>query len=234
MTSSPETEARILLIEDEAQIRRFLRISLEAHHFMVSEARLGEDGLALCTAERPDIVILDLGLPDIDGHEVLKRLREWSTIPVIVLSVRADEAGKVAALDAGADDYVTKPFGISELMARIRVALRSQRSPKTNVAIVEFGDVMVKLATRQVLRNGHEVGLSQKEYELLRLLLTHGDQVLTHRQILKMVWGPAHEDDTHYLRVLVSHLRRKLGDDPTRPRRILTVQGVGYRFVATP
>lgn len=234
MACPPEPGARILLIEDESQIRRFLRISLEAHQFSVCEARLGKEGLALCAAETPDLVILDLGLPDMDGQEVLKRLREWTAVPVIVLSVRADEAGKVAALDAGADDYVAKPFGISELMARIRVALRPQKPVKAASALIEFGDIVVNLAARQVLRNGCEIGLSQKEYELLRLLLNHRGQVLTHKQILTAIWGAAHEEDTHYLRVLVGHLRRKLGEDPARPQRILTVQGVGYRFASAP
>lgn len=228
--SSPEANPRILLVEDEAQIRRFLRISLEAHKFRVSEARLGEEGLSLCATLQPDLVILDLGLPDMDGREVIKRLREWSGVPVIVLTVRGDEAGKVAALDAGADDYVTKPFGISELMARIRVALRPRGMPRMDTAVVEFGDVTVNLATRQVLKQGVEVGLSQKEYELLRLLLGHRDQVLTHKHILTAIWGQTHGEDTHYLRVLIGHLRRKLGEDPTRPRHIVTVQGVGYRF----
>lgn len=232
MAASPEHRARILLIEDEAQIRRFLRISLEAHNFSVSEARLGEEGLALCAQVHPELVILDLGLPDLDGQEVIRRLREWADVPIIVLSVRTDEREKVSALDAGANDYVTKPFSISELMARIRVVLRWRQAPAGQPAVFEFGDLVVNLATREVLKGGREVGLSRKEYELLRLLLTHRDQVLTHKQILAAIWGAAHQQDTHYLRVLIGHLRRKLGEDLARPQRILTVQGVGYRFSA--
>lgn len=230
MTESTAAVQRILVVEDEAQIRRFLRISLEAHRFAVEEARLGEHGLVLARTWRPDLVVLDLGLPDIDGQEFISRLREWSAVPIIVLSVRADEGRKVAALDAGANDYVTKPFGISELMARIRVLLRQSAAPAPERVVLSFGDLAIDLATRRVVREGVEVGLAKKEYELLHLFATHSDQVLTHKQILTAIWGPKHTADTHYLRVLVGHLREKIGDDPAHPRHIVTVQGVGYRF----
>ncbi len=224
-------QGRVLLIEDEAQIRRFLRISLEAHGFEVREARLGTDGVALAAAEPTDLVILDLGLPDIDGREVITRLREWSTVPIIVLSVRSDEEQKVMALDAGANDYVTKPFGISELMARIRAALRGRRDVEADEsALYRMGELEVDFAKRAVLLGGETLSLSRKEYELLRLFIAHAGQALTHRQILTAIWGKAHTDDTHYLRVLVGHLRQKLNDDLTRPRYIVTIPGVGYRF----
>lgn len=224
-------KGRILIIEDEAQIRKFLRISLVAHGFAIGEARLGEDGLAVCAAEPPDLVILDLGLPDIDGLELISRLREWSTVPIIVLSVRSDEAEKVQALDRGANDYVTKPFGISELMARIRALLRSRTTPVRDEAAFRFDDLEIDLSRRKVKVAGCDVHLSRKEYKLLRLLATHAGQVLTHQQILREVWGPAHATDTHYLRVLIGHLRQKLGDEPSRPRYIVTEQGVGYRLI---
>jgi two-component system KDP operon response regulator KdpE len=220
----------ILVIEDDAQIRKFLRISLEAHGYIVNEARLGEEGLELCAAQQPDLVILDLGLPDMDGQEVIERLREWSRVPVIVLSVRASEHGKVEALDAGANDYVTKPFGIGELMARIRVVLRSAAATNTTPTVFESRGLRVDLAQREVRVDGLPVHLSKKEYKLLRLLIASHGQVMTHQQILREVWGPAQQNETHYLRVLVGQLRQKLGDDPMRPRFILTVQGVGYRL----
>ncbi|HYQ70295.1 MAG TPA: response regulator [Gammaproteobacteria bacterium] len=223
----------ILVVEDEAQIRKFLRISLEAHGYAVQEARLGEDGLEHCATAGPDLVILDLGLPDMDGQDFISRLREWSQVPVIVLSVRASEREKVLALDAGANDYVTKPFGISELMARIRVVLRSNEGATSSPTVFESQGLRVDLVLREVSIDGVPVHLSRKEYDLLRMLVSHSGQVLTHQQILREVWGPTHEDETHYLRVLVGQLRQKLGDDPTRPRFIVTVQGVGYRFAVT-
>lgn len=220
----------ILVVEDEAQIRKFLRISLEAHRYTVHEARLGEEGLALCAAQPPDLVILDLGLPDMDGQEFIARLREWSGVPIIVLSVRADETQKVAALDAGANDYVTKPFGISELMARIRVVLRDARQPLETQRLFESRGLRVDRSLREVSVDGRPIHLTKKEYELLRLLIASPGQVLTHQQILRAVWGPAHQEETHYLRVLMGQLRSKLGDDPAHPRFIITVQGVGYRL----
>lgn len=225
--------SKILLVEDEAQIRKFLRISLEAHGFTVLEARLASDGLNLAADEKPDLVILDLGLPDMDGKDFITRLREWSVMPIIVLSVRSDEAEKVEALDAGANDYVTKPFGISELMARIRAMLRmrSEEIKAEDSSVFESGELRVDLATRTVTMDGKLVQLSRKEYDLLKLLVNHAGQVLTHQQIMRMIWGPSREEETHHLRVLIGHLRQKLGDQPTRPRYILTEQGVGYRLL---
>lgn len=226
MNSGPDT---ILLVEDDAPIRRFLRISLEAHHFRVLETRLGEEGLALCADHNPVLVVLDLGLPDIDGQTFISRLRSWSGVPLIVLSARSDEQQKVQALDAGADDYVTKPFGVAELMARIRALLRNRfESPAP--AVFEVGELRVDPGRREVTLAGEPVHLSRKEYELLLLLISQPGKVLTHRQILTEIWGPAHVEDTHYLRVLVGHLRQKLGEDSSRPRHILTQQGVGYRL----
>jgi two-component system KDP operon response regulator KdpE len=222
----------VLIVEDDAQIRKFLRISLEANGFEVHETRRGQEGIDLCGTLAPDVVILDLGLPDVDGHEVIRRIREWSAIPVIVLSARADEHEKVLALDSGANDYVTKPFSITELMARLRVMLRTAADAgSAGRSRYQHGDLDVDLVRRQVFRDGQEQHLSRKEYDLLRLLVTNAGQVLTHEQILRAVWGPSHSEDVHYLRVLVGNLRQKLGDDPTRPRYIHTVQGVGYRLI---
>ena len=225
---------RILVVEDEAQIRKFLNISLQAHGYRVDEARLGEEGLAVCASEPPDLVILDLGLPDIDGQHFITRLREWSAIPIIVLSVRASEKEKVQALDAGANDYVTKPFGINELMARIRSVLRSNQVTETASTVFEAQGLRVDVLQHEVAVDGVSIHLSRKEFELLRILISHPAQVLTHQQILREVWGPAQQNETHYLRVLVGQLRQKLGDDPTNPRFIVTVQGVGYRLAIQP
>jgi len=186
--------------------------------------------LALCATAQPHLVILDLGLPDLDGQQFISRLREWSNVPIIVLSVRADETQKVAALDAGANDYVTKPFGISELMARIRVVLRDTRQSTATQSLFESQGLQVDLSQRKVSVDGNPIHLTKKEYELLRLLIAQPGQVLTHRQILGEVWGPAQQEETHYLRVLVGQLRNKLGDDPANPRFVITVQGVGYRL----
>jgi len=224
------TQQTIMVVEDEAQIRKFLRISLEAHHYRVIETRLGEEGLSLCMEQPPDLIILDLGLPDLDGQEFIRRLREWSPVPIIVLSVRADEGQKVAALDAGANDYVTKPFGISELMARIRVVLRDSGPSAEARRVFESRGLKVDLSLREVSVDGKPVHLTRKEYELLHLLIASPGQVLTHQEILRAVWGPARQEETHYLRVLVGQLRGKLGDDPANPRFIVTVQGVGYRL----
>lgn len=228
MTQS--TPGSILLIEDDPHIRKFLRISLEAHGFLVDEARLAADGLALCAAQPPDLVILDLDLPDMDGKELIQRLRDWSQLPIIVLSVRSDEEEKVAALDAGANDYVTKPFGISELMARVRALLRGGGRPAEE-SIFERMGLRVDLATRNVSVHGQRVALSRKEYALLKLFITHPEQVLTHQRIMREIWGERHDDEIHHLRVLIGHLRQKLGDKPTRPRYIVTEQGVGYRLL---
>jgi two-component system, OmpR family, KDP operon response regulator KdpE len=223
----------ILLVEDDPHIRKFLRISLEAHGFTLLEARQAADGLSLCAEQKVDLVILDLGLPDMDGQQFIRRLREWSSTPLLVLSVRSDEAEKVTALDSGANDYVTKPFGISELMARIRVLLRNaDDSRDESGAVYEHGGLRVDLATRTVSVKGKLIHLSRKEYSLLRMLVGHPDRVLTHQQIIREIWGANREDETHHLRVLIGHLRQKLGDQPTRPRYILTVQGVGYRLLS--
>jgi two-component system KDP operon response regulator KdpE len=227
MNTTPHT---ILVIEDEAQIRKFLRISLEAHGYTVLEARLGEDGLKLCAQTHPHVVILDLGLPDMDGQKVILRLREWSQVPIIVLSVRASEAEKIRALDAGANDYVSKPFGIGELMARIRALLRQYEEQPSTPTIFDSQGLRVDLAQHEVSVDSTPVHLSKKEFALLRLLIAYRSQVLTHQQILRELWGPARQGETHYLRVLVGQLRQKLGDDPARPRFIVTVQGVGYRL----
>ncbi len=220
----------VLIVEDDAPIRRFLRISLEAHGYAVREARRGAEGLELCRDDTPDLVILDLGLPDMDGQAFIPRLREWSSVPIIVLSVRSYEEEKVAALDAGADDYVTKPFGISELMARIRAVSR-QRGRTPESSLLQAGELRIDLACHEVRLGEQTIHLSRKEYDLLKLFVTEPDRVLTHRHLLRQLWGPSHSDDTHYLRVLVGHLRQKLGDEPSRPRFIVTVQGVGYRFI---
>lgn len=221
---------RILLIEDDPQIRKFLRISLEANGYDVDESRLGEEGLARSAAQSPQLVVLDLGLPDMDGRQVIMRLREWSTVPLIVLSVRAEDAEKVAALDAGADDYVTKPFSVSELIARIRALLRKSSQLPADRRGLRCGELEIDLIGRRTRLHGTELTLTRKEYALLRLLASQSGKVLTHRQILSEIWGPAHLADVHYLRVLVGHLRQKLGEDPSATRFVHTVQGVGYRF----
>jgi two-component system KDP operon response regulator KdpE len=224
----------ILVIEDEAQIRKFLRISLEAHGYVVYEARLAAEGLRLCAEAKPSLLILDLGLPDMDGQQLIRRIREWSQVPIIVLSVRESETDKVQALDAGANDYVTKPFGIGELMARIRAMLRDTEEHDAESPLFEADGLAVDLAQRTVRVDGREIRLSRKEFELLRLLILQRGKVLTHQYILRHVWGDAQRDETHYLRVLVGQLRHKLGDEPTHPRFIVTVQGVGYRLAAHP
>ncbi|MFA6545114.1 MAG: response regulator [Limisphaerales bacterium] len=219
-----------LVIDDEPQIRRLLRLTLEAHGYRVFEAATGQEGLLEAAQRRPEVVLLDLGLPDLDGVEVLKRLREWSHVPVLVLSVRDREDDKIAALDAGADDYVTKPFASGELLARLRVAQRRAR-PGPEEAVFRSGEVEVDLARRVVLRKGREVKLTATEYALLALLVRHAGRVLTHRQLLKEVWGPNAVEHTHYLRVYVAHLREKLEADPAKPELIRTEPGVGYRLI---
>jgi two-component system KDP operon response regulator KdpE len=221
--------AHILVIDDEPQIRKFLRISLGANGYQVSEAANASAGVELAAEGKPDLIILDLGLPDLDGQEAISTIRQASSIPIIVLSVRAGEMDKVEALDRGADDYVVKPFGIAELMARVRVALRQKPTGEEQDVLV-IGPVRMDFERRLVTRNGEEVHLSKREYELLRYLAASPDHVLTHRNILKAVWGPAHGDDTAYLRVYINQLRQKLEADPTAPRLILTEPGVGYRL----
>ena len=221
----------ILIVDDEPQIRKFLRISLAAHGYAVVEAARGEDGIAKCAADQPALVILDLGLPDLDGRRVIKRIREWSEVPIIVLSVRAAEQEKVAALDAGANDYLTKPFGIAELLARVRAALRARRGDEDDQTEIAAGDLVVNIPDRRVKVAGREVKLTRKEFDLLRLLAQNAGRIVTHREILRQLWGPAHEEETHYLRIYVGHIRQKLGDDPTNPRYIENEPGVGYRFL---
>jgi two-component system, OmpR family, KDP operon response regulator KdpE len=224
-----EPGLRVLVIDDERAIRRFLRVSLSAHGHKVFEAETGQEGLASATGNRPDVIILDLGLPDLDGVEVTTRLREWTQTPIIVLSVRDREEAKIAALDAGADDYLTKPFGVGELLARIRVAIRHATRPEDE-PVFTSGDLKVDLTRRLVTVAGREISLTPTEYDLLRALVAHVGTVITHRQLLRQVWGMAYEQDAHLLQVNVSNLRRKLEPDPARPRFIQTEPGVGYRL----
>ncbi len=234
-TAPPPASApppRILVIDDEPQIRRFLDISLRAQGYVVALAESGRAGLAELAAHGADLVVLDIGLPDLDGHDVLAELRQWSQVPVIMLTVRDGEAEKVAALDGGANDYVTKPFGVQELMARIRSLLRARIAPAdTAMALFDDGHLHVDLGRREVTLDGEPVALSRKEFALLALLLQHAGRVVTQPQLLRELWGPTHQDDTHYLRILVGKLRQKLGDDATAPRYIATEPGVGLRFV---
>jgi len=222
----------ILVIDDEPQIRRLLRITLEAHGYRMTDATTGGAGIVEAAQSRPEAILLDLGLPDLDGLTVLQRLREWSRVPVIVLTVRDREEDKIAALDAGADDYVTKPFGTGELLARLRTALRHAQ-PVDTTAVFRSGALEVDLATRTVRHRDAEVRLTPIEYALLRLLVTHAGKVLTHRQLLTEVWGPKAIEQTHYLRVHIAHLREKLETDPGQPELIRTESGIGYRLVPT-
>lgn len=224
----------VLVIDDEAQIRKFLRISLCAQGYRVLEAGSGREGLEQAALGRPDLVVLDLGLPDLDGQQVLRELREWSQVPVLVLSVRAGEGEKVQALDAGANDYVTKPFGIQEFLARVRVLLRQGLADQLPVAQVRTGALLVDLAYRRVQLAEQEVALTRKEYAVLALLARHLGRVVTQQQLLKDVWGPSHAEDSHYLRIVIGHLRQKLGDDPAAPTFIVTEAGVGYRLREQP
>jgi len=222
------TNQRILVVDDEAPIRRYLRAALSAQGFNVYESASGEEALQAVLSHRPDIIILDLGLPDIDGIEVTRRLREWSQTPIIILSVRESEQDKIAALDAGADDYLTKPFGTGELLARMRVALRKQSSA-ANEPVFESKGLSVDFARRLVTANGQEVQLTPTEYDLLKILVTHAGKVITHHQLLRQVWGDGY-DDMHILRVNISNLRGKIEPDPSRPTYIHTEPGVGYRL----
>jgi two-component system, OmpR family, KDP operon response regulator KdpE len=225
--------AVILIIDDEAQIRRFLRITLEANGYQVHEAKTGQEGLSEAHQLRPDLVILDLGLPDMDGSIVLQKLREWTTTPVIMLSVRDSDTAKIAALDAGADDYLTKPFSVGELLARLRVAQR-HNLPTTAAEIFENGPLLIDLTRHTVALKGQPLKLTNTEYALIRMFVLHAGQTLTHRQILREVWGPQYVDETHYLRVYIAQLRQKLEADPARPTLILTEPGVGYRLNIAP
>jgi two-component system KDP operon response regulator KdpE len=219
-----------LVIDDEPQIRRLLRITLEGNGYRVVEAATGKEGLLQAAQSRPEVILLDLGLPDMDGADVLKRLREWTRLPVVVLTVRDHEADKITALDAGADDYVTKPFSTGELLARLRAALRHSQ-PQGADALFSSGDIEVDLSARVVRKRKQEVKLTPTEYALLRLFITHAGKVLTHRQLLGEVWGANAVEQTHYLRVHIAHLREKLESDPSLPSFIVTESGIGYRLV---
>ena len=223
-------EICILIIDDEPQIRRFLGISLRAQGYKIIEAESGHAGLELLATHGADLVVLDLGLPDLDGIDVLREMRAWSGIPVVVLSVRASESEKVRALDAGANDYVTKPFGVQELSARIRALLRLQSINDTPM-VFDDGVIRIDFGRRLITRNGDSVNLSRKEWALLALLIKHSGRVITQPQILRELWGPTHQEDTHYLRILVAKLRTKLGDDASSPKYIYTEAGVGLRFI---
>jgi two-component system, OmpR family, KDP operon response regulator KdpE len=221
-------QARLLVVDDERPIRKFLRASLEGE-FLVNEATNGEEALAAVISFRPDIIILDLGLPDLDGVEITRRLREWTQIPIIVISVREQEQEKIAALDAGADDYLTKPFGVGELMARLRAALR--RSIHTEAEpVFTNGSLIVDLSKREVQVDGKLVSLTPTEYDLLKTFIKYAGKVLTHTQLLRLIWGTAYESETHMLQVNISNLRRKIEPDPVRPSFIITEPGVGYRL----
>jgi two-component system KDP operon response regulator KdpE len=228
--AAPAPPVNILVIEDEAPIRRFLRATLEAEGFRVVEAPTGEEGLRQAATRAPDVVILDLGLPDQDGLEVTRRLREWSTMPIVVLSARGRESDKVAALDAGADDYVTKPFGAGELMARLRVALRHRSRATEGAPVFRVGELEVDLERRRVTVTGREVHLTPTEYRLLAVLVRHAGKVLTHAFLLREVWGPGYSGQSHYVRVYMGQLRQKLERDAARPRYFVNEPGVGYRL----
>nr|WP_178111282.1 response regulator [Stutzerimonas stutzeri] len=221
-----------MIIDDEPQIRKFLRISLASQGYRVLESTDGRDGLARAALEQPDLVVLDLGLPDMDGQDVLGELRSWTRVPVIVLSVRSSEAEKVRALDAGANDYVTKPFGIQEFLARVRALLRLPQSTTNSPGQVLCGALCIDLAFRRVSLGERIVSLTRKEYAVLAELARHAGRVVTQQHLLKLVWGPSHAGDSHYLRVVIGHLRQKLGDDPAAPRFIVTEAGVGYRLIS--
>lgn len=222
----------VLVIEDEPQMLRFLRASLGAHGYRLAEAKTAQEGLTQAGLLTPDVILLDLGLPDLDGLEVTQRLREWTAIPIIVISARGQDADKIKALDAGADDYLTKPFSVGELLARIRVALRHvmQAASGKDEPSFELGDLRVDMAKRQVFVNGTEVHLTPTEYKLLLVLIRHAGNVLTHRQLLKEVWGPSYVEHNHYLRVYMGQLRHKIEHDPAQPKYLVNEPGVGYRL----
>lgn len=228
-----DTDLRILVVDDEKAIRRFLVTTLNAQGYVTYDAATGKEALRSVSGDRPDLVILDLGLPDMDGVEVIQRIREWSAVPVLVLSVRDRESDKIAALDAGADDYLTKPFGVGELMARIRATVRRLAGAALE-PVFETGALRVDLSRRRVTLGDQDVSLTPTEYEIIRLLVQNPGKVLTHGFLLRSVWGPAYEQETHVLRVNISNLRRKIEPDPSRPRYITTEPGVGYRLAAEP
>jgi two-component system, OmpR family, KDP operon response regulator KdpE len=225
------TPAKVLIVEDEKQIRRFVRVAVEEEGCKVAEAETLAQGLLEAGAGHPDLLILDLGLPDGNGIDLIRDLRGWSDIPILILSARSQENDKIDALDAGADDYLTKPFSVGELRARVRALLRRRsRSPDKASPIIEFGQVSVDLSRRLVTRDGTDVHLTPIEYRLLTTLVGHPGKVLTQRNLLREIWGPSYVESSHYLRVYVGHLRQKLEDDPTQPKHFLTETGVGYRF----
>jgi two-component system KDP operon response regulator KdpE len=227
-----ESARTAILIEDERQIRRFVRTALEAEGWSVVETETMQQGLSDAGTRKPDLIILDLGLPDGDGMEFLRDLRGWSKVPVIVLSARVGEQDKIEALDSGADDYLTKPFSVGELLARVRAATRRRQDMSTALgSVFEFGDVKIDLSLRTVHKRGAQIHLTPTEYRLLTLLIANSGKVLTHRQILREVWGPSHSEDGHYVRVYMGHLRQKLEDEPAQPKHILTETAVGYRLV---
>lgn len=226
-----ENAPRVIVIEDEKQIRRFVRSALEDEGCQVYEAETGAQGLVEAATRKPDLIVLDLGLPDRDGVEVIRDLRSWSNVPVMILSARSNEDDKIGALDAGADDYLTKPFGLGELLARTRALLRRQsRAGDSMASVITFGAISVDLSRRAVQRKGVPVHLTPIEYRLLGVLITNAGRVLTHRHLLKEVWGPSYMESNHYLRVYVGHLREKLEADPAQPQHFITETGVGYRF----
>ena len=226
MTTGP----KVLIVDDEPQIRRFLRASLQAHDYEVVEAETGKEGIRACTVQKPDLLILDLGLPDMDGLDVVKSVREWSNIPIIILSIRSDDPDKIEALDRGANDYVTKPFSMGELLARMRVALRQGRGEGDAGPIITAGEIAIDLSKRLVTFGGTPVKLSRKEYDLLKILASYPDKAITHQQLLQEVWGQAYVEETQYLRVYIGQLRQKLERDPASPQRLITEPGVGYRL----
>ncbi len=232
----PDEKELILLIEDEPQMRRFLRITLQGHGYRLVEAATGQEGLMQAATRNPDVVLLDLGLPDLDGLEVTARLREWTQTPIVVISAREQEQDKVKALDAGADDYLTKPFSAGELMARIRVALRhvARQTAGKQEPIFVLQNLRVDLAQRQVFIENEEIHLTPIEYKLLTVLVRHAGKVITHRQLLQEVWGPAHVNEVQYLRVYMTQLRHKLENDPARPRFLMNEPGIGYRLKYDP
>lgn len=222
--------ARILIIEDEPQIRKLLKVSLNAHGYDLEEAANGKDGVNRAATFKPDLLIIDLGLPDIDGKEVVKQIREWSETPIIILTARDQEQEKIEALDSGADDYMTKPFGVGELLARMRVCLRRAATVEQQPVLV-CGGLVVDLQQRRVTVDGDEVKLTPTEYEIIKIMMQHAGKVITHKQLLKAVWGNAYQQDTHYIRVYIAQLRRKIEQNPTQPRYIVTESGVGYRLM---